>query len=85
MLRLNTTMLLSPSISVITSEYAPVPILIRYPRKGPYYQRRLKKLKRDPNNWTKPEVLLIDGAIVVHPSLYYQVQQLVIEVEHAHS
>ncbi len=56
-------------IRIIFSQHAPVPKLLHYLCKGPYYQRRLKRIKRDPNNWSKPEFLIVGDMVLIHPSL----------------
>lgn len=57
------------AMRIIVSQYAPAPRLLRYPAKGPYYQRRLRRMKRDPRSWTKPEFMIAGHTIIVHPSL----------------
>lgn len=49
--------------------HAPVPTLRRLPVKGPYFQRRLKRMKRDPKNWTAPQYFLTGNTIIAHPSV----------------
>lgn len=56
-------------LRVISSQYAPVPQLLRYPKKGPYYQRRLKKIRRDPKNWSKPTFIISGNTVIGHPNL----------------
>ncbi len=62
---------------VFEDPYAPVPTLKRYPRKGPYFHRRLKRAKRDPDNWTEPQFFILKpNTIVCHPSLTYLLHKL---------
>ncbi len=63
-------------IDIVESVYAPKPTLKRYPRKGPYFQKRLKRIQANPKNWTEPEFFIGDGFVIAHPSVVHLVRQL---------
>lgn len=54
---------------LIEDPYCPRPEQVKWPKKGPYWKRRAKKMAKDPRNWSKPEIFVIDGKIVCHPEV----------------
>jgi hypothetical protein len=62
---------------ICTSESFPVPRQIRFPKKGPYWRRRNRKMQRDRRNWSEPEYFVIKGReIWCHPSVFHLIQQM---------
>lgn len=61
--------LLIGGLRIIESAHAPQQRQIRFPKKGPYYQRRLKRSRLDRRNYSQPEFLRVGDSIVCHPSL----------------
>lgn len=58
------------AIRVITDPYLPTRTRVRFPKKGPYYRRRLKRTAADPKNYAWPErpFVIVDGnALMCHP------------------
>lgn len=56
-------------LRLILDPYCPVPEQIRFPRKGPYWKRRQKKMAAEARNWSKPEFYFTGDAVICHPSL----------------
>lgn len=57
------------ALYVVESEHAPQPELIRKPEKGPYFRKRLRRLRANPKNWTKPECIIAGSMIIAHPKV----------------
>ncbi len=57
------------SLRIIESAYAPLPRQLLFPKKGPYYQRRLKRSRLDRRNYSGIEFIVIGNDIICHPSL----------------
>ena len=45
----------TPAFHVIADPYMPTRMRVRYPKKGPYYRRRVKRTANDPRSWQWPE------------------------------
>ena len=54
---------------VVVSQFAPSPHQIRYPKKGPYWQRRNRKMRADPKNWSEPQAYIMGRYIICHPTV----------------
>ena len=55
---------------IVVDPYMPTRRRVRFPRKGPYYQRRMKRSAKDPINWQWPEkpfVVFGGDIILCHP------------------
>ena len=57
------------ALRVVEDPYLPAPHLLKYPRKGPYYQRRLKKLKADPRNWSPETAYRMGDSLLCRPGV----------------
>jgi hypothetical protein len=64
-------------IEVIVDPYLEGPKQIRFPKRGPYFRRRMRRYAANPNNWEMPQALVIEGRIYCHPVLYDRIRQLV--------
>lgn len=63
------------SINVVVNQYLEGPKQVRFPRKGPYYQRREKRMRRDPKNWAPGDMFMMGNTLFVHPADWPRVKQ----------
>lgn len=56
-------------LQIIESPYLPARIQLRFPKKGPYWKRRNRRMQADPKNWSEPRFYQQGNRIYCHPSL----------------
>jgi hypothetical protein len=69
------------NIEIVLSPYAPSPIQLRFPRKGPYWQRRQKRMRADARNWSKPDFWMVRNKIICHPSVWPTIKKALEEIK----
>jgi hypothetical protein len=61
------------AIRIIENVHMPRPMRTKFPKKGPYYKRRLRRSELDIRNFTVPEkpfLWINPGTVVCHPYYY---------------
>jgi hypothetical protein len=56
-----------PGVQILVDPYLPGPQQIKHAARGPYFNRREKRLARDPKNYTAPSIIKRNGTYFCHP------------------